>query len=131
MKIKSKHYIVFDKVSGQIILSLTSQNDTLAVRDSLMTMRVPLKDCELYQVADIVSDFDSHSNEIKFGFDFKYNSLSSPRFVSWSCYKFPESPAEALAPLGLSNEELNQLVSNEVKNDSRSDVQKIVNSYME
>lgn len=109
MKESLHHYVVYDRLSGRILFGFTAVNDTLAVRDALSTLQVPLKDCELYCVADIFSEYDSHATEVLFGTDFKFVQVE-PRHVSWSCYKFPETASEALSPLGLKDSELSELV---------------------
>lgn len=92
-------YIVFDRVAGRILLSVTAPNDSIAVRNSLSTLRVPLKDSELYCIGKTEFNFSNESQSVSFGFDFKYIPTEIRR-VDWSVYSFPDSPAEALSPLG-------------------------------
>lgn len=103
-------YFVFDRVSGNVYMHCDAQNDTLAVRSVLSTLRVPLKDCELYQYGTLTKNFETGQSDLKFGQEVSFTPLKQPRFVSWSCYKFPESPAETLSELGLSKDELEQII---------------------
>lgn len=60
-----------------------------------MVNRKPLKDIEIYELGEIE--------------DISINLYKKPVKHDWSEYKFPETRAEALAPLGLSPAEVQQI----------------------
>lgn len=107
MEITHKVYAVYDKVSGSFPLIFQSQSDGLACRSALSTMRFPIRDTSLYHLGDIYVIIDDLSSvNIDFDSSVTVDWLNVPRLVDWTSYKFPETPAEALAPLGLSPEEV-------------------------
>lgn len=94
-------YGAWDNLSHTYIeFTVTPQNDGLAVRQILSSLRVPLKDSQLICLGSFDSEVGFHSFE------------KDIRVVDWSCYKFPETVAEALSPLALSDSELSEIVSN-------------------
>lgn len=124
MQMHSKHniYVVYDKLSGFLKHMYLAENDTLAVRDVLSTLRFPLKDTELYCIGTFDRSFDENQLEIPFA-SCDVTFLDKCRFVPWSCYKFPENIGEALAPLDCSElidrvrkESDNNLVRQSVQN---------------
>ena len=105
-----------------------SENDTLAVRDVLKTLRYPLKDTELYCLGSFFRHFEENQTEIPFSCC-DVSLLSKCRYVPWSCYKFPETVAEALSPLDC--EELIERVRQETDNNlSRQEVQNLVDKNL-
>lgn len=104
-------YFVFDRLTGRLLFGFTSVNDTLAVRDSLLTLRVPLKDSVLLCVGSYEVSFDGSAKEIDFQLDTDLHFFDSARVVPWNCYKFPETPAEALSLLELDSDSLDRLVN--------------------
>lgn len=131
---KQNLYIVYDKVSCSFNHGFSCASDFLAVRSVLSTLQVPIKDSILFCIGSFNSHFDSESSEI--GFECVVTSiLKNWRVVPWSSYKFPETPADALAPLGLSPDEIKDLANKKIdsisRHQHRSDVQDIVDSYKE
>lgn len=126
MQMHTKHniYVVYDKLSGFLKYMYLSENDTLAVRDVLATLRFPLKDTELYCIGTFDRSFEENQLEIPFS-SCDVTFLSKCRFVPWSCYKFPETVAEALEPLDCA--ELIEQVKKEADNNNvRQSVQNLV-----
>lgn len=127
MQMHTKHniYCVYDKLSGLLVHMCLAENDTLAVRNTLSTLRFPLKDTELYCIGTFGRSFEENQTEIPFS-SCDATFLNKCRFVPWSCYKFPETVAEALSPLEC--EELIDKVAQETNNNlSRNKVQVLVN----
>lgn len=134
MEKKQNLYIVYDKVSCSFNHGFSCGSDYLAIRSVLSTLQVPIKDSILFCIGSFSADFDSESSEI--GFECVVSSiLKNWRVVPWSMYKFPETPAEALRPLGLTPDEVKDIVNQKIKkigeNEHRKDVQDIVDSYKE
>lgn len=99
---KPVYYGLYDKVSKEYRVVRSSSSDSAAVRDftvvALADFRIPLR------------DFEVHKLEV--------SSLGS---VDWNLYKFPESNAEALAPLGASPEEIKEVFSRNMSELSKED----------
>lgn len=92
-------YGAWDNLSHNYLeFTVTPQNDGLAVRQILSSLRVPLKDSQLICIGSFDSEIGFHS------FD------KDIRVVDWSCYKFPETVADALSPLSLSDSELSEII---------------------
>ena len=128
MQMNTKHniYCVYDKLSGLLVYMCLAENDTLAVRNTLSTLRFPLKDTELYCIGSFSRSFEENQTEIPFS-SCETSFLKKCRFVPWSCYKFPETVAEALSPLEC--EELIENVRKETSNNSlRSKLQNLVDN---
>lgn len=132
MEKKQNFYLVYDKVSCSFDHGFSSASDFLAVRSVLSTLDVPIKDSILFCIGSFKADFDPETLEI----DFECVTLSMLDFwrvVPWSSYKFPETPADALAPLGLSPDEVKAIANRKIdsigSNQHRADVQKIVSSF--
>lgn len=126
MQMHTKHniYVVYDKLSGFLKYMYLAENDTLAVRDVLSTLRFPLKDTELYCIGTFNRSFEDNQLEIPFS-SCDASFLDKCRYVPWNCYKFPETVAEALAPLDCAEliEEVRKQTNN---NASRDTVQNLV-----
>lgn len=110
--VSGKLYGVFDTVSGHFIQFGVFENDGLAVRSFLLTFRVPLKDCEVYCFGDYKTSLSHPPYSLK---DCEFKFLRKPRLVSWDSYKFPETVAEALAPLKLSPDEIAEISKSKIK----------------
>lgn len=93
-------YIIYDEIGKCPRRFLLAASDEAAVRDAcvlaLGEIRVPLRDLTVRKLFD--GDYD-------------YNQYPK---VDWSKYKFPESNAEALAPLGASPEAINAAFEKQV-----------------
>lgn len=113
MELKFNLYALFDKVSDTVVDTFIAQSDGVAVRNTLLTLRVPIRDSEIYQIGtmsrfvenDKLSDFVTST-------DFE---IVSPRLVSWESYRFPENVAEAVAPLGCTPDEVREITKNKIK----------------
>lgn len=112
-------YGVYDTVSGSFSKFLTASNDGMAARNALKTLDVPIRDsllcclgfleCHLYSPETKVEELNPYvHNPI---LDSAFLPLDDFRVVPWSVYKFPETVAEAVAPLGASPDEVRQIVS--------------------
>ena len=110
---KSYLYFCFNVYTGETLYYQVAENDCKAILNVLNVSTVPLTHMELYRAcsvtkttlpvapdSDIKLDF---SNTVDYT-DFK------PVLVSWQNCKLPENEAEALAPLGLSADEVKQIV---------------------
>ena len=105
---KESLYAVFDKLSGHITQFFTRSSDAIAVRDIIFTLRYPLKDTVLLKFGDYeitVPASDPVQNVLDCFSKFEWNL----KIVPWDSYKLPETTAEALAPLGLSPEEVKKI----------------------
>lgn len=92
-------YGAYDNLAHNfIVFTQSPQNDGLAVRSILSTLRVPLKDTQCI----CLGTFDTDKGFVSFEKDL--------RIVDWSCYKFPETVAESLAPLNLTSDELSEVL---------------------
>lgn len=107
MKVVEKLYCVLDHVSGELREFTVATSDGLAVRRILMTLRVPIKDNTVFCLGEIERNFAEDCRHV----DSSCIStrLDEFRQVSWSSYRFPEDKAEALAPLGLTPDELSEV----------------------
>lgn len=113
MELKFNLYCLYDKVSDTVVSTFISQSDGVAVRNTLLTLRVPIRDSEIYQIGEMsrfiendkIKDFESSTAFV----------LCEPRLVSWECYKFPENVAEAVAPLGCTPDEVREITKNKIK----------------
>lgn len=89
-------YAIFDKVGKSYLRFGSYPNDESAVRDltviALGDLRIPLRDLEVHKL-----------------------SISLDHNVKWDLYKFPESNAEALAPLGASPEAIKHAFEQKTK----------------
>lgn len=111
MQIFQKLYCVFDSLSGEMREFTMATSDGLAVRRILSTLRVPLKDTQCLCLGEYKKTLSD--NESRFSLlDVAWTFYNSPKSVPWTSYKFPESPAEALAPLGATPEEIEQAIKN-------------------
>ena len=101
-------YGAYDNLSHNFIaFTTTPKNDGLAVRNLLSSLRVPLKDTQCI----CLGSFDSDPGFVSFEKEL--------RIVDWSCYKFPETVADALSPLGVSDSELSEILANKNKNKNK------------
>lgn len=127
-----KLYFVYDKMSGRPVHFCFALNDSMAVRNVLMTLRFTLKDHELYEIGDMKRCFDDNQQLIDVGLDVNFQ-FHSPRKVDWKAYRFPENVSEALAPLGASPEEISAIANAKIKeigDNDRSEVQSMVSSQL-
>lgn len=90
---KLKLFNIFDKISQSYELGGVAPNQQMFIRENvafLVRMR-PLSDLQLYEVGE----FDTS--------DGSYNLLPVSDYlpIQWSDYNFPETRAEALAPLNI------------------------------
>lgn len=114
-KIKTYLYCVFDKYSGNTLYYQNSPNDSKAILNVLQTTRIPLTHSVLLRLGEIELnippvDVDSEIKELDFSKVLSYNFYRKPKIVDWSRCKLPENEAEALAPLGLSQSEVSEIV---------------------
>lgn len=93
---KQTLYCLYDKVSERYTHFMLADNDAMYVRE-LISHRVafPLnfRDCVPYRVCS--------SDELHF---------SDMDLVSWDSWKTPETAAEILAPLGLTDDEISSII---------------------
>lgn len=110
-------YAVYDKYFGSFSSMFVAENDALACRLAFTSLRVPLKDSDLYCLGDFVRTipFGEHGKIDPIPFSLDLNWYSSPRFVSWDNYRLPETIADAVAPLGLSPDEVAELTRKQIE----------------
>ena len=101
-------YMAYDYVSHYPIFFFVARNDSEAVRKAMLSLRVPLKDSSIYQLGCFNPDLDIAN----------FKPLKILRLVPWSSYKLPENMADALAPLGASPDEIQEIIKNSVANKS-------------
>lgn len=114
MEVTEKLYCVFDKVSGNVSHFCSSTSDGLAVRTILLSFQVPLKDSVVLCFGNLhksFSDVDMESASLNWSDCISFAS-TSVREVPWSSYKFPSDVADALAPLGASDDEIREVIRN-------------------
>ena len=116
MEMNYNLYALFDKVSGTVTNTFIALNDGLAVRETLLTLRVPIRDSQIYQIGTFVQNLDKDKISV---FDLSCHFSVNPnyRLVSWDSYRFPENVAEALAPLGCSPDEVAEISKNRIKSE--------------
>lgn len=111
-------YAVYDCLTGHFVDFCIAVSDGLAARHFLTKLRYPLADTQLvkllncnYFLPEIKKDGQiikaDCPDKMKLDLDFKV--------LDWKCYKFPDTLAEALAPLDLSNEEIKEISENKIK----------------
>lgn len=120
MEIHENLYCVFDKLSGTFHHFTIATSDGLAVRNILLTLTCPLKDNVCIKLGEFNKFIRSDAQEINL-FECKFTSFSNFKIVDWSCYKFPNDVAEALAPLGCTPDELKEIARQKI---SESDAEK-------
>lgn len=107
-------YVLFDKLSGNTLYYQTAVNDSRAILKILEVTRIPLRDSVLLRLGELETNLPPVNPDVDISLDFskvlKYNFYRSPKEVSWSACKLPESSADSLAPLGLSQSETVELV---------------------
>lgn len=90
-----KTYAIYDTIGCTYLRYGNYPNDVSAVREltivALGDLRIPLRDLEVHRI-----------------------SVSVEEKPKWDLYKFPESNAEALAPLGASPEAIQQAFEKKV-----------------
>lgn len=102
-------YVVFDKLAGNFYCYVNAPNDSLAIREALSTLRVPIRDTNLYCYGHIVRNIPFNKQNIELGSDVVFTP-SEFRLVPWSSYKFPETVAESLEELHMSKEDMEQYI---------------------
>lgn len=114
MQMKYNHYALYDKVSGHLLSTFIATNDGVAIRDTLLSLRVPIRDSEVYQIGTFHQEIDPDSSP-SFLLSCTFYALPTPRLVPWDFYKFPENVAEAVAPLGCTPDEVREITKNFIK----------------
>lgn len=110
-------YAVYDKMSGHFVDFCVARTDGLASRYFLSKLKFPIRDTELILLGEGQFFFPRlNKNEIipaDFNKFVEFNSIM--KSIPWSCYKFPDSVADALAPLELSHDEIIEISNNKIK----------------
>lgn len=112
-KTMSYLYCLFDKVTGNCLYYSESENDGSYVRKLIQCTTIPFTQsiplC-LGSVVRGVKQFDPSDVTYFDWFDtVSYDFYKIPRQVDWSSCKLPEGKAEAIAPLGLSADEVAEI----------------------
>lgn len=108
-RIIKKRYIFasFDRLLGDFTEFTVADSAGQAARSLLLTLRVPVKDCDLYCLGEYRCDIPTEVTVVPINcLSFKY--YSTPKIYPWSVYHFPESVSEAMAPLGASADEIRE-----------------------
>ena len=113
MDIQENLYCVFDKLSGTFHHFTVASNDGLAVRDILLTLSCPLKDNICLKLGKFDKAFPSDAQEVSL-LDCDFQVFSGFVEVPWNSYKFPETVAQALAPLGVSPDEAKDIARRKI-----------------
>lgn len=114
-------YCVFDRISGELSHFNLSENDGVACRKVISTLRKHFDDCQLLCLGEVSKRFDAieyATQQEKLSYRdvvHKFDLYPAVRVVAWTSWKAPETEAEALAPLGLSNDEVRQIVEQKQK----------------
>lgn len=115
-------YALYDKVAKRCSHFMLAQNDAMYVRE-LVAHRVafPLNFSDTVPVCLGTLDF-GNIDDISFSEnDFDFDPATA-HFVSWTSWKYPESPADLLAPLGVSAEEARQISERKIKEFATTEV---------
>lgn len=102
-----KIYIVYDNILERPVAAYIADNKASAVRGCLhdVMQKMPLRDVELRECEVILDNYE---------------------LVPWTTYKFPETKAEALSPLELSEKQIEMLNRAE---DTRKQYEKDIDNY--
>lgn len=129
-------YCVLDNISGNVSHFNMSATDGLACRKVIGTLKcLTFEDYTLYQIGFVqLSHQHVHDKDYRFelGKDVQIHLFRRPKIVEWSSWRVPESPAQVIAPLGLSLEETEAMFNESVKdidNNSRDEFKKIKEAY--
>lgn len=98
-KFDTELYCVFDKVAASPLFFLSARSDGLAVRRCMLSLSVPLKDTQIFSLGGFLNESDLKSFVPGF------------REVPWSAYRLPETLAESVSPLNLTEDEFKEFVS--------------------
>lgn len=120
MYVQENLYCVFDKLSGTFHHFTVASNDGLAVRNILLTLTCPLKDNVCLKLGKFNKTFPSDAHEVSL-LDCDFMAFEDFQEVRWDSYRFPETVAEALSPLGISADEAKEIARNKI---SESDSEK-------
>lgn len=123
-KTKEFLYCLFDHVSGKTMYYQVAPNDSRAILELLHCTRVPLKDSCILRLGELSTSLPDispsstpfYNPNSSLSFDF----YSSPVIVDWSACKLPENKADALAPLGLSPDEVAQITREHISDSVNS-----------
>ena len=99
METITKIYAAFDTLSGRILDMVQADSDSHAVRELLLSMKVPLRDTDVYCLGTVNSQYPNDIPKVSFS-SLTFSWFDKPVQVPWSAYSFPESLAEAISPLG-------------------------------
>lgn len=114
-------YAVFDRVSGVLNPIFCATNDGVAVRYVLQNVAKYPKDLQILCIGSVHQEFPpvplAEHQEVCLDFsDTSYfDFFELPRVVSFDAWRIPESKAEVLAPLGLSPDEVKEIVDNKIE----------------
>lgn len=107
-------YGQFDRITGNIKYMHLAPNDSQAVLNLLQSTIIPLTQSDLLRLGELETMIPPVKPDESIELDFKdileFNWYKKPVKVNWDCVKLPESPADSLAPLGLSAEETAEIV---------------------
>lgn len=106
-------YCLFDKVTGECLYYSESENDGSYVRKLIQRTIVPLTQSIPLCLGSVTRSFlqldPSKPFELDWSDTVKYEFYEKPRQVDWSSCRLPETKADAIAPLGLSADEVAEL----------------------
>lgn len=119
-------YCQYDKTTGSTLYYQVADNDSRAILNLIHTTIIPLTQSVLLRLGEVHSVLPRHEKGDIPNLDFKdtlfYTFYDKPELVEWSACRFPESKADSLAPLGLSPEDTNELIRENEKFYSKSEV---------
>lgn len=107
-------YCQFDRYVGNTMFYQVASSDSQAILALLQVTHIPLTTSTLLCLGELVSELPvgdpSNPIELTANEVLHYNFYDIPRVVPWTNCQLPETPAEALAPLGLPADQVKQLV---------------------
>lgn len=108
-------YAQFDRLTGSLKYCHYAPCDSQAILNLIHSTSIPLTQSDLLRLGELETMLPPIQPDDKdISLDFKdvleFTWYKKPVKVDWSCVTLPESPADALAPLGLSAEETAQIV---------------------
>lgn len=107
-------YCQYDRTTGSTSFYQVADNNARAILNILHATTIPLTQSDLLCLAEVHSKLPRHEQNKVPNLDFKdtleYTFYDKPRLVEWSEARFPETEAEALAPLGLSDDDTKSII---------------------
>lgn len=107
-------YGQFDRLTGSLKYLHYAPSDSQAILNLLQSTVIPLTQSDLLRLGELETTLPPVEPDNILDLNYKdvleFDWYKVPKKIDWSCVRLPESPADALAPLGLSAEETAEIV---------------------